>query len=67
MNAICSNMDGSRDYHIKSSKSDREKQIWDHLYVKSKNNDTSELLSFYFIFYFFYIHSFALFFFRFYI
>ena len=36
MKAICSNMDGSKDYHIKSSKSDRERQIWDHLYVKSK-------------------------------
>ena len=48
MNAICSNMGGSRNYHIKSSKSDRERQIWDHLYVKSKKNYTSELLSFYF-------------------
>ena len=26
-NAICSNMDGPRDYHIKWSKSDRERQI----------------------------------------
>ena len=26
-NAICSNMDGSRDYHIKWSKSDRDKSI----------------------------------------
>ena len=26
-NAICSNMDGSRDYHTKWSKSDRERQI----------------------------------------
>ena len=34
-NAICSNMDGPRDYHTKWSKSDREKQIY-HLYVKSK-------------------------------
>ena len=49
MNVICSNMHGSRGDHIKSSKSDRERQIWHHLYVKSKKkNDTSELLSFYF-------------------
>ena len=26
-NAICSNMDGTRDYHTKWSKSDRERQI----------------------------------------
>ena len=26
-NAICSNMDGPRDYHTKLSKSDRERQI----------------------------------------
>ena len=26
-NAICSNMDGPRDYHTKWSKSDRERQI----------------------------------------
>ena len=31
-NAICSNMDGPRDYHTKWSKSDRERQI---LYVIS--------------------------------
>ena len=36
MNVICSNMHGSRGDHIKSSKSDRERQIWHHLYVKSK-------------------------------
>ena len=34
-NAIGSNMDGPRDYHIKWNKSDRERQIWYHLYVKS--------------------------------
>ena len=35
-NAICSNMDRLRDYHIKWSKSDREKQkIWHHLLVDS--------------------------------
>ena len=27
-NAICSNIDGHRDYHIKWSKSDRERQIF---------------------------------------
>ena len=36
-NAICSNMDGTRDYHTKWSKSDRERQIAsDNLYVESK-------------------------------
>ena len=33
-NAICSNMDGPRDYHIKLSKSDRERQIsYDITYI----------------------------------
>ena len=27
LNAICSNMDGPRDYHMKQGKSEREKQI----------------------------------------
>ena len=31
--AICSNMDGPRDYHTKWSKSERERQIPYHLYV----------------------------------
>ena len=36
-NAICSNMDGPRDYHTKQSKSDRETNtIRSRLYVKSK-------------------------------
>ena len=37
--AICSNMDGSREYHSKWSISDKEKTniIWYHLYVESKN------------------------------
>ena len=35
-NAICSNMDGPRDYHTKWSKSDGERQISYHLYVESK-------------------------------
>ena len=35
-NAICSNMDVARDYHIKWSKSARQGQIIYHLYVESK-------------------------------
>ena len=36
-NVICSNTDGTRDYHTKWSKSDRERQIsWYHLYEESK-------------------------------
>ena len=36
-NAICSNVDGPRDYHTKWSKLDRETNIiWYHLYVESK-------------------------------
>ena len=34
-NAICSNMDGPRDYHTKWS-NQRKKNIWYHLYVESK-------------------------------
>ena len=34
--AICSNMDGPRDHYTKWSKSGRERQIWVHLYMKSK-------------------------------
>ena len=35
-NAICSNMDGPRDYHTKWSKSDRERQIsYDITYIWS--------------------------------
>ena len=30
-NAICSNIDGPRDYHTKRSKSDRERQISYHI------------------------------------
>ena len=38
-------MDGARDYHTKSSKSDRERIIiWYHLYVESKKIDTNELV-----------------------
>ena len=32
-NAICSNMDGPRDYHTKWSKSDRERQIYDMIFM----------------------------------
>ena len=37
-NAICSNMDGPKDYRTKWSKSERERQILYHLYVESKNS-----------------------------
>ena len=33
-NAICNTMNGPRDYHIKWGKSERERQIWYHLYVE---------------------------------
>ena len=33
-NAICSNMDGPKDYHVKQSKSERERQIpYDIIYM----------------------------------
>ena len=35
-NAICSNMDGHRNYHTKWSKPEETNVIWYHLYVKSK-------------------------------
>ena len=42
---ICSNMDGPRDYHIKWSKSDREKQILcDFTYFGGLKNNTNELI-----------------------
>ena len=47
-NAICSNMDGPRDYHTKWSKSDTERQIsYDIAYMrnlKKKNKGTNELI-----------------------
>ena len=43
-NAICSNMDGPRDYHAMWSKSDKERQISYHLHVESKKNDRNELI-----------------------
>ena len=45
-NAICSNMDGPRDYRTKQSKSDRERQIpYDITYVWNLKYDTNELTS----------------------
>ena len=40
-NAICSYMDGPRDYHISEV---RERQIWYHFYGKSKKNDTNKII-----------------------
>ena len=43
-NAICSNMDGPREYHTKWSKSDRERQIpYDITYMWNLKYDTNEL------------------------
>ena len=45
MNAICSNMDGPRDYHTKRSKSERESQIpYDITYMWNLKYDTNELI-----------------------
>ena len=41
-NAICSNMDGPRDYHTKQSKSDRERQIPYITYMWNLNYDTND-------------------------
>ena len=44
-NAICSNMDGPRDYHTKWSKSERERQIsYDTTYMWNLKYDTNELI-----------------------
>ena len=45
-NAICSNMDGPRDYHTKWSKWDRERQIsYDITYMRNlKKSDANELI-----------------------
>ena len=41
--AICSNMDGPREYHTKWRKSDRDRQIlYDITYMWNLKNDTSE-------------------------
>ena len=43
--AICSNVDGPRDYYTKWSKSDRERQIpYDITYMWNIKNDTKELI-----------------------
>ena len=42
-NAICSNMNGPRDYHTESDK-DKYHIIWYHLYVEPKKNDTNKLI-----------------------
>ena len=44
-NAICSNMDGPRDYHTKWSQSERERQIpYDITYMWNLKYDTNELI-----------------------
>ena len=44
--AICSNMDGPRDYHTKWSKSDRERQIlYDITYMWNLKYDTMNLFT----------------------
>ena len=44
-NAICSNMDGPRDYHTKWSKSERDRQIsYDITYMWNLKYDTNELI-----------------------
>ena len=44
-NAICSNMDGPRDYHTKWSKSERERQMpYDITYRWNLKYDTNELI-----------------------
>ena len=44
-NAICSNMDGPRDYHTKWSKSERERQIpYDITYMWNLKYDTNALI-----------------------
>ena len=37
-------MDGPRDYHTNWSKSDRERQIYDIIYMWNLENDTNELV-----------------------
>ena len=44
-NAICSNMDTTRDYHTKWNKSERERQIpYDITYMWNLKYDTNELI-----------------------
>ena len=42
--AMCSNMDGPRDYHTKWSKSGRERQIYIAYMWNLKKNDKNELI-----------------------
>ena len=42
--AICSNMDGPRDYHTKWSKSDRERQLYDIIYMWSLKKYIHQLI-----------------------
>ena len=45
INAICGNMNGPRDHHIKCSRSDRERQIpGDIIYMWNLKYDTNELI-----------------------
>ena len=46
INAICSNMDGPRDYHTEKNKSDRKREILcDIPYIQTvKRNDTNKLI-----------------------
>ena len=42
-NAICSNMDGPRNYHTQRSKSERQRQIpYDIIYKRDTKYDTNE-------------------------
>ena len=43
-NAIHSITNGSRDYHTKWGKSDRERQIYDIIYMWNLKKDTNELI-----------------------
>ena len=46
-NAICSNMNGPRDYHTKWSKADRERRVWydiTYMWNLKKKKDTNELI-----------------------
>ena len=42
--AMCSNMGGPRDYHTKSSQSDRERQVSHNTYMWNLKYDTKELI-----------------------
>ena len=45
MQLTCSNMDGSKDYHTKWNKSDRERQtLYDITYMWNLKSNTNELI-----------------------